>query len=357
MTKTDNKNELELLAQEIFVLQQNSNRTHEEDKKLHTDKVILCKKAFCAIFRDESQQGRQDYLLFNDAFEEIIKKNSSANEKPFIERIIGRYRVKCNGKRSESFEEEDVEEAELRKKMIRGELRKIASKHGMPTQKINAELKKFNPLNSRKVHEFLSSNFGFSPEELGGVGGFDERVFDQRYTLRFSAPGEESDSAQSLAEIETAAENKDIEAVEKITWLDTLLDITFDAAAKQGKRCPQDMRGYWSIRFIEWDKPEKWVREKEKHIILLFFFQNIHLYDYFEEKYVLGADKTDSEELTEAKIIALNNKLHEKAIDELHKALMPKMSVELKLRPDTWRRHFKSIENCVWRLGRQLHLN
>lgn len=354
MTKTDNKNELDLLAQEIFVLQQKDVRSHAEENLLYNKKCTLCKKIFCTIFKDETQQIKQDYLLFREkAFEEIIKNYSPTDEKSLIERITDRYKLKCLGKRSKSFEEENVAEAELRKIEIRRALRKIAIEHGMPSQRINAELKKFNPLNSKCVHEFLSLNFGFSPEELEG---FDNTVFNLRYTLQFSSPGKESDSAQSLAEIESAVENEDIKALEEITLLDAVLDITFDAASKEGKTWPRNLRGYWSIRFIELDRPEKWAREKEKHIILHFFLQNRHFYDEYEER-IFKAHEDDYEKLTEAETKKHNKRLHKKVHDELHKELMSKMSIELKLQPSRWYDCYLDVFNHIVKRARhELHL-
>lgn len=149
--------------------------------------------------------------------------------------------------------------------------------------------------------------------------------------------------------------DKGIESLDTFDGLDRLLDFTYEAASKQGKTWPRNMRGYWSIRFIELDRPEKWAREKEKHIMLLFFLQNRHFYDEYEER-IFEEYGDDYENLTETQSKKLNKKLHKKVISELHKELMSKMSIELKLQPSRWYDCYLDVFNFIVRARHQLHL-
>ena len=350
MTKKENNNELELLAQEIFVLQQKGNRTHEDDNKLHNRLFTLRNKIFHVIYGNDV--GTEfDFELFDKAFQEIISKFSPANENNLATLVNNRYQLKCKGKKAEKLKEQNPVEAGSREREIRKALREIALENGMPSKDITTELKKFNLLNRNRVHGFLTSNFHFSDEELEK---FDETIFDKSHTVQFDASNEESDNTQNIAVIETATTDKRIEALEIIPWFDRVLDITYDASVEQGKKRVKYMRGYWSIHFIEGDISERRAKEKEKHIIFKFFLQNKHLYDYFEDHIVLS-NKEASEGLTEKQVEILYVKLHKKAIDELHKELMPKMSNELSLKPDTWYGHYRDIDNYVWRVINQLH--
>ena len=345
MTMIRDDKELETLAQEVSSLINKTQLTHNEEKKIEDELLLLCKKTYEYIFPDDYSQ---DYFLFIDAFKEIIKGYESDKTRPIAERIQNRYKLKCREKTAVQLEEKDYTDAQRRKIAIRNALRKIAQDNGMDSKRVTDEFRKFNLLSAKKVHEFLITNFDFSPEELND---FDKKIFNKHYTINFSLPSESS--AQNTAISETS--EYDDYPVEEISFFEQVLDITHEEYAKQNNRQINNMRGYWSIRFIEGYLSEETARDKEQHIILRFYLDNIDLYNVYEDR-VFENYRYSDDNLTDSELKKIHRSLHNKAVKELHRDLMPKMSVELKLQPDTWRKTYKNINSYVWCVINDLHI-
>ena len=67
-------------------------------------------------------------------------------------------------------------------------------------------------------------------------------------------------------------------------------------------------------------------------------------------------NRYSDDNLTDSELKKIHRSLHNKAVKELHRDLMPKMSVELKLQPDTWRTTYTNINSYVWCVINDLHI-
>lgn|GEM_PF-2241391 len=345
MTMIRDDKELETLAQEVSFLKNNTQLAHDEEKKIENKLFSLCNKTYKYIFKDDKMQ---DYLLFYDAFEEIIKGYNHNSKESFTELIKKRYRLKCRGKKAERLEDTNHAESKLREAHIRKALREKAIENGMDSKNITNELKKFNLLNKQRVHDFLINKCYFDEIELND---FDEKYFNTRWTIQLDEQCDEK--AQNTANNEAANHNM-TSFIEK-TSFDQVLDITYDYSVEQGEKTKLNMQGYWSIRFVEGYISKKRAEEKEKHIIKEFFLDNIHLYKRYKDR-IFKNYKYENDCLTIAQLEKIHNNLHSKVVRELHRDLMPKMSVELKLQPDTWRKTYKNINSYVWCVINDLHI-
>lgn len=328
--------EIDTLLQEVLALQSRDDLNHHEKIALKDKKILLLEETYKAVFKENEDR---DSELYWKAFEEALKKYCKNNKHNFVADTKKLYKLKCRGKIAEALEEKDPEEAKIRKKEIRETLRSIAKKHGMASKDITAALK-FNMLNSQRVHQFLVSNFRYSEEELDE---FDRTVFNRRFTYSFDANPEEG-SAQNRTEAEASQANKIQLDYLYDNAFDYVLNTSYEFSMEQGKKYQQEMKGYWSIKFVKGNIKEEIAEKKEKHIIFEFYKNNLPLYEKYEK--IIVFDESAGNE----------KKLHEKLIKVLHNELMPRMSVELKLQQDTWRKKYGNIDKYIWRVLNDIHL-
>ena len=337
--------EIDTLLQEVLALQSRDDLNHHEEKELQDKKKTLLEDTYVLIFKGNIDC---DSLLFWNAFEEMLKKYCDENKHNFVAETKRRYMLKCRDRKAEALREKDPEEAEIRNREIRFALRSIALKHGMDSKDITAELQKFNMLNSQRVHQFLVSNFGYSEEELDE---FDKNVFNRRFTDSLDSENEDG-STQNRAIIE-ASKNSDVQQDYLYDdAFDYVLDTSYEYSKAHGKKYQKEMKGYWSVKFVEGSIKEERAEKRKKHIIVEFYKTNLHLYEDYEKKIVFAGLIGDDDVKNTTKV----TNLHRKLVRELHKELMPKMSIELKLQQDTWRKKYCDINKYIWQVLNDIHL-
>ncbi|SDO92715.1 hypothetical protein [Selenomonas ruminantium] len=342
--------EIDTLLQEVLALQSRDGLNHHEKKDLHDKKMLLLDKTYRMVF---SENEDSDGELYWKAFEEIVKKYCEKNNHDFVEDTRKRYKLKCKGLEAEKYEEENPDEAEIRKVEIRGALRSIALKYGMDSKDITAALK-FNLLNRERVHQFLVSNCGYSDEEWKE---FQSTVFDRRYTGSMNA--ELKDGAVKNTFLIDASNKKAEDEGNEMAYLyddaiDYVLENSNNYTDKRGKNRQNEAQGYWAIQFVKGDVGKKRAEEKKDYINLEFYSTNKYLYKKYEKKivfYELNKDNDIDKDIAE-KLILLRRRL----VKKIHNILMPRMSDELSLRPDTWRKNYTEINKYIWHLFNKWHL-
>ncbi|SEH42559.1 hypothetical protein SAMN05216583_15113 [Selenomonas sp. KH1T6] len=348
--------EIDTLLQEVLALQSRDDLNHHEEKELYEKKRSLLGDIYALIFKRNEER---DNLLFLDSFEEIFKKYCKENKHDFVADIRKRYKLKCKGVEAEKLEEENPEEVEIRKIAIRESLRDIALKHGMDSKDITAALK-FNMLNSKRVHQFLVSNCGYSDEEWKE---FQRTVFDRVHTGSMDAEPKD-DSSKNAFLIEASNKIVDSQAEDdgdenEMNYLysdamDYVLENSNNYTDKRGNKRQNEAQGYWSIQFVKGDVGKKRAEEKKDYINLEFYNANKYLYGKYEEKIILS--EINKEKDTDKDISDKLTNLRKKLVKKIHNILMPRMSDELNLRPDTWRKNYTEINTYIWHLFNKWHL-
>lgn len=335
--------DIDTLLQEVLALQCRDDLNHHEKKDLHDKKMLLLDKSYSMVFPgNEDRDGE----LFCKAFEEIFKKYCEVNNHDFVEDIRKRYKLKCRGKVAESLEEQSPEEAKIRKKEIRDALRSIALNCGMESKAITEALK-FNMLNFQRVEKFLILNCGYSEEE---VDEFDETVFSRRFTDSLNAEDENESTENKTLK---SASKDNISRLKSLcdSSFDEVLDISYDYTKEKGKVYKKELKGYWTVQFVQTPVDNKKAEKKKKHIMLKFYEENIPIYDKYEDIIVVKSLPKDSKK-SYAEIAQLRRRVTKK----VHNEIMPKMADELKLKSDTWRKKYAKVNKDIWQIINDIHL-
>ena len=335
--------EIDILLQAVLALQSKEDLNHHEEKELHDKKMSLLEASYKMTF---SENEDRDSELYWKAFEEIIKKYCEKNDHDFVTDTKKRYKVKYRGKLSESLEEKSPDEAKLRRKEIRSALRNIALEHGMESKAITAALK-FNMLNFRRVEQFLVSNFGYSAEE---VDEFNKNVFSKKFTDSLNSENEDG-TIQNRALIKASEDNIiRLKSLHDISF-DEVLDISYDSTKEKGKVYKRELKGYWTVQFVQTPIDKEKAEKKKKHIMLNFYEKNIRIYNDYEDEIVVNALNNDANK-SSTEIAQLRRRVTRK----VHREIMPIMSAKLKLQPDTWRKKYVKINKDLWLIINDIHL-